>query len=160
MSVSLQRPPRQIAVDVAQPADQTFTLIYEGLAHIQGPWCTVDVYRREGLTIIVATDETDTHGDCSITNRIERVMYLAWERAEKPWPVAFVEHYRHGIRQSEHFDLVEFTGDGHRLREGVCWSATKSVGPEFQRPNWTALQRVDPDTKGFVLPAHYGRQGR
>jgi len=112
------------------------------------------------MTVIVATDETDTHGDCSITNRIERVMYLAWERAGHPWPVAFVEHYREGRRQSEHFDLVEFSGDGHRLREVDCWSACRVVGKEFKQPRWTPLQRAQPSTRGFVLPEHYGRTSK
>lgn len=138
-------------VVVDPPSDETFTLKYEGLHHVEGPWCTIHVYRLPGITVIVATDEGDQHEDCSITNRIERVMFLAWEKAGKPWPCAFVEHYEHGIGQSEHFDLVEFPPG-----ERPCWSAGRVVGSEFRTPNWTALRRAG-DPKHFLLPARIGR---
>lgn len=151
--------PLEIVVD--PPSAETYQLKYEGLHHIEGPWCTISVYRRPGLTVIVATDECDTHQDCSITNRIERVMYLAWEKAGQPMPCAFVEHYEH--KQSrrhgheEHFDLVEFAADAAGWVKQACWAAGRNVGNQFAKPDWTPLRKGNPAPKNFLLPKHYER---
>lgn len=150
--------PMEIIVD--PPSAETFRMTYEGLHHIEGPWCTISVYRRPGLTVIVATDESDEHQDCSITNRIERVMYLAWEKTGRPMPCAFVEHYEHrGYERGhgEHFDAVEFAADAAGWIQQPCWSAGRNVGSQFKKPEWTALRRGRPDVKNFLLPPHYER---
>lgn len=130
--------------------DETFRLTYEGLHHIEGPWCTINVYRRDGFTIIVATDECDDHHDCSITNRIERVMFLAWQKLREPWPCFFVEHYRDSPVLTSHCDLVAFDmASEHGMKLVSCWSAGKIVGPQFHHPDWKPLR--EPNRVAAVL---------
>lgn len=152
-SLATPSPTNGIVIDLNARVEE-FTLEYESLhGGDSRPWCTVRVYRQPGVTVIIATDETNTHEGVSVTNRVERVMYLAWEKIGRPTPCAFIEHYRHTRFVSEHYDLVEFERDGFGPKTAQCWSGGRDIGPQFVKPNWTALRRAN-----ILLPPQYGRR--
>lgn len=140
-------------------SDLNFKLDYEGY-HALGPWCTVDTYKREGVTIILATDESDTHEGTSLTNRVERVMYLAWERMGNPWPCHFVEHYRRSVVHHSRQDASASFRNGHDFDEvtfalvngkpdvvhGSWFKGQQLVS--FRAPQW---MRLNPENAPMLL---------
>ena len=115
-----------------------FRLDYEGL-HSPGGFTTVTAFEKDGHWLVVATDESDIHQNTSVTNRIERVMYLAWEKLGKPDNCVFAEHYRAvPTMRGPTLDVVEFEHgkDGQMLTHD-CWACGKTVGLQFQCPKWT-----------------------
>jgi hypothetical protein len=132
-----EEPMKPVRETISLPqSNQQFRLDYEGY-HSLGPWCTIDVYQREGTTVIVATDECDEHHNTSITNRIERVMYLAWERLGAPKPCFFIEHYRRSLPE---FDLVTFDEvNGLLVCEASAWFQGRQL-VAFRNPKWKRLK--------------------
>lgn len=111
-------------------------LEYNGY-HNPGAFATLDVFRhKDGRVFLVVTDESAEHKNTSLTNRVERVMYLAWAAAGFPAQPFFIEHYR--PRPGEPcgtYDLVTFPGLGTRpSRFQVDRGA-----PEFGCPTWKHL---------------------
>lgn len=150
------------ADDTLPPADEQFRVNYEGY-WCEGAFATIRVYRRNGVTLVVATDESDSHQNTSVTNRVERVMYLAWEQLGRPDNIIFAEHYRgrgKGVF-AEELDFVDFarTSADYRDRHGpyvlaTCRMSGIDVGPEFDEPQWmpakAAFERFGPDLKSLV----------
>lgn len=131
------------AQDNLPPALQQFRLDYEGY-YSEGAFATVRLYRAEdGTPIIVATDESRIHKNTSVTNRVERVMYLAWMRIGRPWPCLFAEHYRRediGELFSTGPDQVQFALDeSDRPLEVPLWFQGRAAGKEFEAPQWRPL---------------------
>lgn len=107
--------------------------------------CRLRIYteRLTGLKIVVATEEKDNPGT-SITNRAERVHFLAWERAGCPTAGCyFVEHYPADLKslvdivRRDRLSFVTFD----EKPEGVPVIPRKQPGQErcFRRPRWHRL---------------------
>lgn len=125
-------------------ADEEFRLPYEGY---YDPNAFVDVlvfwdYVVTGRCLIVAIDRSDEHKNTSVTNRVERVMYLAWQKVledDEVTEVAFAECYDRD-RDGLDLDLVKFEkdADGHFL-VADCMCNGKKVGPQFVEPDWSPM---------------------
>lgn len=132
----LARTKKDALDDLLPPPAERYELHYEGLSCVQDPFCTIRTWTVGEKTLIVATDECDTHQDCSVTNRIERIMFLAWVQAGRPKQCYFAEHYRREKGVREELDGVAFAAiDCEPLTE-MCWSGGKAVGWQFIQPEW------------------------
>jgi hypothetical protein len=144
--------------DTLPPADLDERLDYEGYHQREKrSYCRLRVYRpvaqHEGMlpVVVVLSDPDDPESGTSITNRVERAAYLAWERLGCPWPVTFVEHYPgkevvprvKGVGE-EHWDRVTFSNTlGTPPATAPCWAGGIVVGPMFLgEPHWKRLSRA------------------
>jgi hypothetical protein len=113
-------------------------LYYEGYWH-DGAFVDLDIYEKDGPTIIVATDRSEEHQNTSITNRVQRIMYLAWVKAGKPMNVIFIviEHYERAPVEYDRVTFKEFPATES------CRMSGKDVGPEFKDPTWKRMTLGD-----------------
>jgi hypothetical protein len=151
-------------VDTLPPAERDELLPFEGYFNCESH-CRMRVYQTtDGTPMIVLTEVEDNPGT-SITNRAERVQYLAWRRIGSPAAGAyFVEHCpgypnpRDAVLDGEHLDWVQFDEalDGsseaseaqRRQRKPVLMPLVvngSNVGMEFRHPEWRRLPREEFD---------------
>lgn len=139
--------------------DRRFRLEYENLNTPDKAFCTVSVYHRGGGVLIVATDESDSHGGTSITNRVERAMYLAWDAIGRPDPstVLFAEHYRESNIRGPEIDFVYFDrrvgGSRDRFVKSSVYVCGRYVGDEFEGTEWKPFHALNPDDRELAVAA-------
>jgi hypothetical protein len=125
-----------------------FNSSYESLHNSQNMYFVrLRAYRLDGDSVdedfytLIATDMAHEHHGVSVTNRVERIMYLAWERFGRPKKVRFIEHYeRHRdtfSKEADTFDEVFFE-KFPELCDCICGG--KLVGKQFRHPTWKSMR--------------------
>lgn len=112
-----------------------FRIEYEPLhRQTKDAWCDCHVLDIDGVPLIVMTDCSDQHQSTSITNRVERAAYLAWEHLGRPVPCRFAERYPD---RPDELDEVVFEPT---LQDGsIGWHNVMS----FHHPKWGRMQLAD-----------------
>lgn len=110
-----------------------YTLHYEGYWN-SGAFCDIEVHKEGEKTIIMATDCSEVHKNTSLTNRVERIMFLAWEREGKPENVQFIERYTGHYPEADEVTF-QFWPDTR-----ACFCGGKVVGDEFFTPHWKRIE--------------------
>lgn len=128
-------------------------LYYEGLWQ-DGAVCGVDFITQLSSTPIIMLTELEENQNTSITNRAERVYYLAWEKFGKPYPCRFIERYpprRNRLSELDSFSEVFF--DGFKTKP---FRFKDKQGMQFELVKWESLVQVPFSILELIAPNPFG----